>query len=201
MAVTSIKNKTKSGSLLVGNQYYLPTDFESIATVTVGSTSVSTIQFSSLPTTYKHLQIRISARSAAASNYGNFYLTFNNDDGSGLWSSHNLRGNGTSVGSTYHTNADIYWMTQYNGSIPGNNTTASIFGAVVIDIMDYTNTNKYKTLKSFYGFDLNGTASGTGELALTSGAYRSTSTPTSIELVTGDLFKQYSSFALYGIKG
>ena len=58
MAVISLKNKLKSGSLLVGNEYYNPTEFESIATVTVGSGGSSTISFTSIPGTYKHLQVR-----------------------------------------------------------------------------------------------------------------------------------------------
>jgi len=61
MAVVSIKNKLRRGNLLVGNDPYIPTDFESIATTTL-STNTASVTFSSIPATYTHLQIRATAR-------------------------------------------------------------------------------------------------------------------------------------------
>jgi hypothetical protein len=67
-----------------------------------------------------------------------------------------------------------------------------------MDIVDYTNTNKYKTSRAFAGFDANGS----GMLAVTSGLWMSTTAINSITF-TSDAsgnFAQYSSFALYGVK-
>jgi hypothetical protein len=45
MAVVSIKNKLRRGNLLVGNDYYIPPSFESIASVTVGSGGSASVEF------------------------------------------------------------------------------------------------------------------------------------------------------------
>jgi hypothetical protein len=78
----------------------------------------------------------------------------------------------------------------------GTSAAASIFGAGIVDILDYANTNKYKTLRALAGVDFNGS----GRVGLTSGLWQSTSAINAITL-EGSSFVQYSSFALYGIKG
>ena len=85
------------------------------------------------------------------------------------------------------------------GFDPQASATANAFGVTIIDILDYANTNKYKTFRSLVGSDTNDT---NGAVGLASGSWRSTSAITSITLsnnVSGNL-AQYSSFALYGIK-
>jgi hypothetical protein len=68
---------------------------------------------------------------------------------------------------------------------------------MICDVLDYANTNKFKTLRSLTGNDRNGS----GSIWLDSGLWRSTSAITSIKFTTGTAFAQYSQFALYGIKG
>ena len=71
--------------------------------------------------------------------------------------------------------------------------------APIVDVLDYANTNKFKTIRNLEGFDVNGSG---GLVALTSGLYRSTSAITSIKLTpNAGNYAQYSHFALYGIKG
>jgi hypothetical protein len=82
---------------------------------------------------------------------------------------------------------------------------ANSFGTTVIDILDYANTNKYKTLRSLTGFD-NNTTGGAGEqggVLFLSDAWYDTSAITSISLFpeSSGNFAQYSTYALYGIKG
>jgi hypothetical protein len=78
--------------------------------------------------------------------------------------------------------------------------TASIFGVGVIDILDYANTNKYKTTRTLSCFDTNNVDRGL--TMLLSGNWRSTSAVTTVRLFAGNnSMAQYSSFALYGIKG
>ncbi len=167
--------------------------YESIATVTVGSGGSSTITFSSIPATYTHLQIRCIARSDYAnSGYGT--MRFNSDSGSN-YNAHYLSGNGSSASASA--------MGQYTGMdfLALSQSASNIFGAGVIDILDYANTNKYKTVRSLCGGDDNST---NGRIALNSGLWMSTSAITSITILSGggsNTFQQYSQFALYGIKG
>lgn len=192
MAVISIKNKTKSGSLLVGNAPYIPTDYESIQTVTVGSGGSSSISFTSIPNTYQHLQIRGVVR--PETNNADMRLTLNSDSGSN-YTRHRLIGNGGSVDATGTASTAFIGIFDANGLQTG---TASTFGAAVIDILDYANTSKYKTVRVLSGNDNNGS----GQVGLSSGLWQSTSATSTITLVmSSGNFAEYSSFALYGIKG
>ncbi len=57
--------------------------YESIATVNVGSSGSSFVEFTSIPSTYKHLQIRANSRYTGYQNSGAaVYLQFNGDTGS-----------------------------------------------------------------------------------------------------------------------
>lgn len=200
MAVVSIKNKLKSGSLLVGNAAYIPGDFYSIATTTVGSGGASYVEFTSIPSDYTHLQIRFIARTTH-SGPADCYMRYNGDTGNN-YTGHYLRGDGASVsGGHIGTSVSVVpaGKLSYNTTSPYNNA----FTAVIIDILDYKDTNKYKTSRVLSGFDTNGDGTYKGFLDLMSGVWMSTSAITSIRLFSGDSanFPQYSSFALYGIKG
>jgi hypothetical protein len=84
-------------------------------------------------------------------------------------------------------------------AIVGSTGTANAFGVSVVDILDYADTNKFKTFRSLAGQDQNNTS---GRIALVSGLYRSTSAITTLDLnLESGLWGQYSSIALYGIKG
>jgi hypothetical protein len=173
----------------------ITSSYESIATVTVGSGGTSTITFSSIPSTYKHLQIRYSGHlEGNANDYASLWMQFNSDTGAN-YSYHRLYGTGSAASSdaaTSQTRALTTW-------IPDNATQSLSYGASVIDILDYQNTNKYKTIRDLGGFDLNGS----GIVALFSGLWMSTSAISSISLVSSQSqdFAEYSKFALYGIKG
>jgi hypothetical protein len=168
--------------------------YESISTVTVGGGGQATISFTSIPGTYTHLQIRAIARSAASNDY-NVNIKLNSDTGSN-YAYHRLYGTGATAaaqaGSSL-TYANIAAITTLNSE------TASAFGAAIIDILDYANTSKYKTVRSLNGRDINGG----GTINLHSGLWQSTSAITRIDFTgaSADSFAQYSSFALYGIKG
>jgi hypothetical protein len=84
------------------------------------------------------------------------------------------------------------------GYIVQGGATASVFGAGVIDILDYANTSKYKTIRTLSGWDKNGG----GNVGLSSGLWLSTSAISSIVIgsQTGNLVTN-TQFALYGIKG
>jgi hypothetical protein len=171
--------------------------YDSLATVTVGATSVASITFTGIPSTYKHLQIRGIARGSRAT-YGNDNLNiqFNLDTGSN-YSWHKLQGDGSSASAG--GNATQTRMT--SNALAGSGAPTGDFSAHILDILDYANTNKYKTLRGLDGVDLNGTvAANGGVIELHSGNWMNTAAVTSITLFAGDPnFVQYTSFALYGI--
>jgi hypothetical protein len=165
--------------------------FESIATVTVGSGGASTITFSSIPGTYTHLQIRGIGRSSNGGAPDNIYARINSDSSTN-YSNHYLWGNGTVAQATGGSNNDLYIA----GRQTGNDSLSNTFGATVIDILDYANTNKYKTIRYLAGWDTNGA----GEAWFASANWRSTSAITSLTCYNSFNWVQYSHFALYGIK-
>jgi hypothetical protein len=173
------------------------TAYESIATVTVGAGGSSSISFTSIPSTYKHLQLRLIARTTAtgAADGGFMTVRFNDiSSAASYYGQHWLRGNGTAAAA----GADGTATNLYMERISTDQQTASVYGAGVIDILDYTNTNKNRVTRQLIGYDNNGS----GSIYLGSGMLLSTPAITKIELFPNSgSFKQYSSFALYGIKG
>jgi hypothetical protein len=169
------------------------TSFESIATVTVGSGGASYAEFTSIPATYTHLQIRGINRKTGGS-WGQTRLRFNSDTGNN-YAQHFLYGDGSSVTSGNNGNP-IDWIS--GGIETGTTQSASVFGSYVIDILDYANTNKYKTSRSLGGGDNNGS----GYVWYSSGVWMNTNAITSIRLTPeNNNYAQYTTFALYGIKG
>jgi len=161
------------------------TSFESIQTIDVTS-AVTSVTFTSIPSTFTHLQIRMTTK-----------------DNTGL-ASQSIRINGDS-GANYAWNRLIGEGSAASSTAGSSDTKAIIgisdaqFGSGIMDFLDYKNTNKYKTIRSFSGFDNNGT----GWIGLWSGLWMNTAAITDIQIMTGLLsqsWTQYSTFALYGIK-
>jgi hypothetical protein len=179
-----------------------PSSYASIATYTVGSGGSSTITFSSIPQTFKHLQIRALITTPSTSSiYDN--TTFNGDAGAN-YSWHFLNGNGSSAGTDASSSASFLRLWTMGSGPYGSGTTG--WPAVgIADILDYTNTNKYKTTRGLAGGDSNSTSQ-PSIVGLASGSWRNTAAITSITINafavgSATTFGQYSSFALYGIKG
>lgn len=169
--------------------------YDALATVTLSATT-STITFAGIPSGYKHLQLRISARDARALNglnpidmYANSDTTYTN------YRNHYIYGDGASTGAGTGQASGQYFSA--GGSV-GNSTTANIFSAGIVDILDYANTTKNKVARTLTGADFNGS----GEIDFISSLWMSTSAITSLTLVprSSSGFLQYSSFALYGIR-
>ncbi len=178
------------------------TSYESIATVAVGSGGASSISFTSIPSTYKHLQIRYLARATTtvgSTSYNFAKLTFNSSTTG--YATHYLFGTGSAVtaGGEANTSAFPYVYTTSAASI------ADTFAVGIIDILDYENTNKNKTLRYLGGWDVNGGTGGStaGYVMYQSGLWANTNAITSITidgLQSSGNFAQYSHFALYGLK-
>lgn len=203
MAVSSFSNSgIKSGSKRnkIWDQSAVENSFFSIETVTLGSAQ-STVTFSNIPQTFTHLQIRASYQTSRGTYpLDKIFIRFNSDSGSN-YSCHNLKGDGGSASSGVENSTQIVDAdTSSTTAAPGGLT----FGALIMDIFDYANTNKYKTIRMLKGFDTNGTVAGFGgRVGLISGNWRSTSAITSITFTVDNAanYSANSSFALYGIKG
>jgi hypothetical protein len=178
------------GIVASGNYPRVTNSYESIQTVTVGSGGSSSISFTSIPNTYKHLQIRGIGRGSGSNNT---VITVNG--ASSVYNSHWLQGNGSSASAGADTTTNGIWAFAATGA---GNSLASTFGASIIDILDYADTNKFKTFRILNGVDFNGS----GEIDFQSGLYRQTTAISSITLTpSSGTVSQYSQFALYGIKG
>lgn len=161
------------------------TAFDSIATVTVGSGGATSISFTSIPSTYKHLQLRAFIDSNASDGY--MSLRFNGDTTSSNYRYHYLQGNGSSASAGSGASAAYF-----------PSTAGTDGGVAIMDILDYQNTNKYKTIRILNGWDSNGS----GIISFASNLWMSTNAINEITLTnTGMNPQQYSHFALYGVKG
>ena len=81
----------------ISGHLFNPTgSFESIATTTVGSGGTSSIDFTSIPSTYQHLQLRIISRVSNADTGDNIFLQFNGDTSSN-YSWHYMEGDGSTA--------------------------------------------------------------------------------------------------------
>lgn len=167
--------------------------YESIATVNVTTATQGTIEFTSIPSTYKHLQIRgIGRTNRADAIFDSLRLRFNGDTASN-YSYHFVYGNGSTTSAEGNANTTVI----AHSALTAINSSASIFGLALIDILDYPNGNKYKTTRALSGNDQNGS----GVVDVASGSWRNTNTITSIQLTALGSFVQHSTFALYGIRG
>jgi len=162
-------------------------DYESIASAS-GTGSSGTITFSSIPSTYKHLQLRVfSATSRVGGASGSGALQFNSDTTGTNYYTHALYGQGSSAAAAAFNENYGLW---YYGS-----TTTYVAG--VIDILDYANTNKYKTVRELIGFDENGS----GQIALISMLWKNTAAISTLVLTAPSYnFGSNARFSLYGIK-
>jgi len=178
--------------------------YESIATAT-GTGSSGTITFSSIPSTYKHLQIRFMAKTTLTASAGYTPVITLNGSSSSIYAEHFLTGDGSTAqasgGSSPSTTSIQLWRAMA-GSKASTPTMSNIMAVCIIDILDYASTTKNKTVRYFAGLECNyaGTESW---VTLGSGLYAATTAVSSLDITTnsGGNFTTASTFALYGIKG
>jgi hypothetical protein len=174
--------------------------YDSLATVTVPSGGVASVTFAGIPTGYKHLQIRVFAQcNRGTVGIDALKFTFNGVGGTS-YADHQIRGDGANpVFAGASSSQPFTAIARTIGTTAGGS-----FGASIIDILDYANTSKNKTIRALGGVDVNGTVGGVGgSVSLTSNLFINSSNP--ISNITfapdgGTAFTQYSSFALYGVK-
>jgi hypothetical protein len=192
MAITSLKLGISTRSGMAGNTLIYPGSYESIASVDPSGTT--RVTFTSIPQTFKHLQIRGFSRGAVSGVTYNAYLKMPfNYDRTTSYNSHFLSSDGSSAtastgGASSYADLNV---------VVGSAASANFMASYVVDILDYGDTNKYKTVRSFQGTDLNGS----GKISFESNIYMSTTAISTIEIFYpgGEVFGSGSSFALYGI--
>jgi hypothetical protein len=165
-------------------------DFVAIATATVDASGASSVTFSNIPQGYKHLELRCNAQINTGAEA--ILMQLNGDTGNN-YALHFLYGSGSAAGgsaSTSRASLGLYW----DMGVPA---ISNVFAPNITSITDYSNTNKYKTLRALDGYDANGS----GAVELISGLWQSTAAVTSITLTPNSAksFTQYSTFELYGV--
>jgi hypothetical protein len=162
-----------------------------IATVNVGLLGASTMDFTSIPSTYTDLVLKISGRAAAGTTDQTFNIRFNGSSAAS-YSTRRLYGSGSAAGSDSDTSAtsiNIY-------SVPSSGATAATFGNAEIYIPNYTgSTNKSVSVDSVTEDNA------TRALAtLAAGLWSNTAAINQVTvLVNGTSFVQYSTATLYGV--
>jgi hypothetical protein len=143
------------------------------------------------------LQIRGVSRSGSSSNpTDNILITYNNQTGN-VYATHGIEGDGA--------NARFVVAAATNGCypfMPGASSTAFTVGAYIIDILEYTNPNKNKTIRSVGGWTDPATATGGqnyGVIGNNSGMQGVLAPVTQIQIGAYVNFSTLTSFALYGI--
>ena len=167
--------------------------FVKIATVTVGSGGSSTLDFTSIPSTYTDLQLLISARSSDAVFLRGMLYKLNSNSSS-IYSYRELYGFNTTAGSFSETNISNGFM----GQMPGTSGTSNTFGSSLLYIPNYTgNTNKSLSIDNVT--EINSALNWQNDLI--AGLWANTSAITGIQIypVSGN-FAQYTTATLYGIK-
>lgn len=172
--------------------------YELISTSILGSNAAS-VTFSSLNTvasSYKHLQLRISARATTGGDQNSLQVRFNNDAGFNCYTHSMYALNSSQIYGQGFGARDAIQV----DSIPSAANVANMFSSNIIDIFDFSSTVKKKTLRSRYG--VSGYSSSSYGVGITSGMWNSTAAITSILIyISGNNILAGSRFSLYGIRG
>jgi hypothetical protein len=164
----------------------MPVTYKEIATITVTTATQAAIEFSSIPSSYTDLVIKLSSRGDTGGPQ-NIGISFNGSTTG--FSNKLLYGDGVDAVST--TTSTIF-----QGILPGTAYTANVFGNADIYIPNYAGSTN-KTILSASSNDQNGA----GESGRVVGLWRSTAAISTI-LITIDgstTFSTGTTATLYGI--
>lgn len=169
--------------------------YELIAESTLGAPA-ATIDFSSIPATYKHLRLLYSARGTNASNTVNLSVRFNNDS-TAVYDYIAYRMWDSGLGGSSISGATSLKVAEMSGA----NATAGMAGQGTVDIPAYATAGFYRTLTSQM-WGAWSTAANGFQLFTTGGQWRSTTAINQITLVlSAGNFDTGSTVSLYGISG
>lgn len=165
----------------------MPNTFSLIASSTVGSGGAASIDFSSIPSTYTDLLIKISLRGDRAVEIDDQLIVKPNNSSASLTYVH-VRGNGATATSG----------TVNRTYVPAAGATASTFGNGEIYIPNYAGS----TNKSFYVDTVAENNGTTGYDSMQAFLWSNTAAINQVVIapVSGTGFVQYSTAYLYGVK-
>jgi hypothetical protein len=162
--------------------------YKAIATVEVGSGGAAGMAFSSIPSTYTDLLIKLSTRTTGATG-ADVSLKFNSATTN--YSYRDLEGNGSSVAS--YNGTSFLWAGEANRG----DATANTFANIEIYVPNYAGSN-YKSISVDSVTENNGTLAYADLIA---GLWSNTAAITAIDLIlTSGNHAQHSTATLYGIK-
>lgn len=175
----------------------VPSSFESIAS-TVPSSGASTVVFSSIPQTYKYLQIRyyIKDNYTTVATSRNLSITFNGDTGNNYTFGYIGNADATVVNSGGSPNGSILLASSI---VASHSTQTGMYGSGIVDIADYSSTSINKSVKSVSSALWN--VESKGNVYLHQGVWNSTAAINSITLTPQSPFAANCVVSLYGIKG
>jgi hypothetical protein len=169
-----------------------PSNALELISTAYGNGSSGTITFSSIPANYSHLQVRWVGVITANSNTAMFMQM--NGVSTSSYVGHVLYAGGSGPASTYLAASTAF---QLNNQTAGMSTLPAVG---IVDILDYLNTSKNKTMRSFSGIAYN--AGNSKEVSLNSGVFLSTSAISSLTFTAGGgIFATSARISLYGVKG
>jgi hypothetical protein len=181
--------RTLYTSMNAGNQYGAMVP---IASVTL-AVAADPISFTNIPQIYQDLMFVINARGTKAATLENLVVYPNGLGGTTNASDTRLIGDGSSATSVRSTNQPYNFL----GNIPSASSTAGIFGATEVHVLNYTNTTTFKTFLNRSASDLNGS----GNTILNVGLWRSTAAITSFDIYAESAnYLAGTSITLYGIR-
>jgi len=163
-----------------------------LASVTVGAGGASSIDFTSIPSTYTDLVVKVSYRTTDATNTGTLISTFNNDT-AGNYNNRFLFGTGSGTGSGNYTSNG----SNYHGYGNISTTTSNTFANAEIYIPNYAGSTN-KSSSSDNVSENNATAA---NATLGANIWNNSSAINQVTLgVYAQNFAQYSTATLYGVK-
>lgn len=167
----------------------MPDTFVKIASVTVGSGGASSIDFTSIPSTYTDLCVKLSARPTSGGTT-QAQIRFNSSGGT-AYSDKTIEGDGSTAVSFSRSSQAYVFAVAVNG------TTSNTFGNTEFYIPNYAGSNN-KSISIDSVSEANTTSA---YMALVAGLWSNTSAINAVNLtLNGVNFAQYSTATLYGIK-
>jgi hypothetical protein len=168
-----------------------------LASLDANSGAVASFNFTNIPQTFNHLRIHAYVRATSSQTTPYDLVCTVNGSNAANYAYTVVRGDGA---NTSQTNATSDTTLRFSQVVTTGTMTANVFGGAIIDILDYTNTNKSKTAKCWAGFDNNGGSSPTAGWATMSGSiWTPTTAITRLEFATFGNFAQYSRIDIYGV--
>jgi hypothetical protein len=158
-----------------------------IASSIVGAGGTTSIDFTSIPSTYTDLCIKLSARSDRVANIDDQFIIKPNGSTSSLTYIY-VRGDGAAASSSSLNRTYV----------PGASSTSSTFGNAEIYVPNYAGT----TNKSFFVDSVEENNATTAYMSMQAVLWSNTAAITSLNIapVSGTTFVQYSTAYLYGVK-